>query len=56
MQKKYKGLKDLTARARKADLQKGTFYRLQAEVPSPEKAKELCGTIKSAGGACVVVK
>jgi hypothetical protein len=54
---KYAELKGLPMRAPKADLgPKGVFYRLQAGLPSVDKAKDVCVALKSAGASCMVVK
>ncbi len=55
LQAKHAGLSGLEFRTQRADLAKGTFYRIQAGPISKESATSICNGIKSKGGSCLVV-
>lgn len=55
MQAKYTGLSGIEFRTQRADLAKGTFYRIQAGPMSKESATSTCNGIKAKGGSCLVV-
>jgi hypothetical protein len=49
-------LKDSNYRVSRADLDKGTFYRIQAGPMSKESAQKVCSTIKGSSGSCFVTQ
>lgn len=55
LQAKYSGLGGVDYRTQRADLAKGTFYRIQAGPMSKDSATSVCNSIKSGGGSCLVV-
>lgn len=55
MQAKYSGLGGVDYRTQRADLAKGTFYRIQAGPMSKDSATSVCNGIKAGGGSCLVV-
>lgn len=55
MQAKYSGLSGVDFRTQRADLAKGTFYRIQAGPMSKDSATSTCNGIKAKGGSCLVV-
>lgn len=55
MQAKYAGLSGIEYRTQRADLAKGTFYRIQAGPMSKDSAASICNGIKAKGGSCLVV-
>lgn len=55
MQAKYTGLSGVEFRTQRADLAKGTFYRIQAGPMSKDSATSVCNGIKAKGGSCLVV-
>lgn len=55
MQAKYTGLSGVEFRTQRADLAKGTFYRIQAGPMSKDSAASVCNGIKGQGGTCLVV-
>lgn len=58
LQKTYDGLlQDVAYRVKRADLDKGTFYRVQAGPMSKDSANAMCDAIKAQKpGGCLVVK
>lgn len=58
MEKSYKGLlNNVSYRVERADLAKGTFYRIQAGPMSKDSASQLCDRIKAQKpGGCLVTK
>jgi hypothetical protein len=57
LQAKNPELQGKTLRVQKADLgEKGVFYRVQVAGLSSDNASSLCGSIKSRGGSCMIVK
>lgn len=56
LQAKYSGLSGIDYRTQKADLAKGTFYRIQAGPMSKDDATRICNQIKQADkNGCLVV-
>ncbi|MGD9649413.1 MAG: SPOR domain-containing protein [Dongiaceae bacterium] len=56
LQKKYAELATFNSRIVKADLKdKGTYYRLQAAMPSKDAATTQCEALKAKGQACLMV-
>ncbi len=56
LQVKYTALSGLKYRTQKADLAKGTFYRIQAGPMAKESATSICDSIKkTTPGACLMV-
>lgn len=55
LQAKYTGLSGVEYRTQRADLAKGTFYRIQAGPMSKDSATSVCNGIKAKGGSCLVV-
>lgn len=56
LKSKYSALSALNLKVQKADLAKGTFYRVQAGPTSADNATKLCASIKAAKGDCMIVK
>jgi hypothetical protein len=57
LQSKNPELQGKTLRVQKADLgEKGVFYRVQVAGLSADTASSICGSVKSRGGSCMVVK
>ena len=57
LQSKNPELQGKTLRVQKADLgAKGVYYRVQVAGLSADTASSICGSVKSRGGSCMVVK
>jgi cell division septation protein DedD len=55
LQAKHAGLSGVEYRTQRADLAKGTFYRIQAGPMGKDSATSVCNSIKAKGGSCLVV-
>jgi hypothetical protein len=56
LQAKFPSLSGLSYRTQEANLgAKGTFFRIQAGPMSKDSANQVCASIKSGGGSCLVV-